>query len=350
MLGQQLDVEGDGNENVPLYNYINDNIQIQFGREQFCLVTGLRFEVENLADYNDGVLPIPFKRWVFLSYFDGEHIISHMVFRIIDDELFDRLHDDDIVSLCCLGILQLVLLGMDGKRRIVDWMLRLANDIVGRDNYPWPKLYSQLKNVWQTLYSQLKNANVRHWPKLYATQPTTEINKKSYSIFGYTWAFKGGPSSFQTHPNNISFFNIGTPTNWQTPMSSQPGPSNWQSQILTQSATPYWQPTFLSYPGTYNWQSPIPSHMEYTELKKREQRPSVYKRTPYMEQPPTTVLPKQCGNKNKNNVMKANLSPLNLGNAFDDENERGDDIIFLGGQFTGNYLVYENMDPKKVKR
>ncbi|GJZ98802.1 phospholipase-like protein [Tanacetum coccineum] len=45
-----------------------------------------------------------------------------------------------------------------------------------------------------------------------------------------------------------------------------------------------------------------------------------------MEQPPTTVLPKQHGNKNKNNVMKANLSPLNLGNAFDDENEGGFDV------------------------
>ncbi|GJV72636.1 retrovirus-related pol polyprotein from transposon TNT 1-94 [Tanacetum coccineum] len=83
---------------------------------------------------------------------------------------------------------------------------------------------------------------------------------------------------------------------------------------------------------------------------KREQRPSFYKRTPYMEQPPTTVLPKQRGNKNKNNVMKANLSPLNLGNAFDDENEGGADVIFLGGQFTGNYLVYENVDHEKVKR
>nr|GFC30133.1 hypothetical protein [Tanacetum cinerariifolium] len=40
-----------------------------------------------------------------------------------------------------------------------------------------------------------------------------------------------------------------------------------------------------------------------------------------MEQPPTTVLPKQRGNKTKNNVKKDNLSPLNLGNAFDDNNE-----------------------------
>nr|GEU90985.1 phospholipase-like protein [Tanacetum cinerariifolium] len=78
-----------------------------------------------------------------------------MAFRIIDDELFDRLHDDDAISLCCLGILQLVLLGVEGKRRIPDWMLRLSNDRVVWDNYPWGSY------EWPTLYSQLKNANVR---------------------------------------------------------------------------------------------------------------------------------------------------------------------------------------------
>ncbi|GKA12075.1 hypothetical protein Tco_0691621 [Tanacetum coccineum] len=138
-----------------------------------------------------------------------------------------------------------------------------------------------------------------------------------------------------------------------------------------QLATSYWQPAFPSHPSTYNWQSPIPSHIGNPNLQpfierhhdaagvfnqnilnrgKREHRPRLYKRTPYTEQPPTTVLPKQRGNKNKNNLKKANLSPLNLRNAFDDENEGGDDVSFLGGRFTGNYLVYENVDPKKVKR
>ncbi|GJY43708.1 hypothetical protein Tco_0431921 [Tanacetum coccineum] len=113
-------------------------------------------------------------------------------------------------------------------------------------------------------------------------------------------------------------------------MSSQPGPSNWQSQMPAQSATPYWHHDAAR---LFN--------QNILNRGKREDRPSFYKRSPYTEQPPTTVLPKQRSNKNKNNVMKANLSPLDLGNAFDDENEGGFDVIFLGGQFTGNYLVYE---------
>ncbi|GJY84343.1 hypothetical protein Tco_0497719 [Tanacetum coccineum] len=177
---------------------------------------------------------------------------------------------------------------------------------------------------------------------------------------------EGVPSPFQTHPNSSSFFNIGTPTHWQTPrpsqhgssnwqaqMSAQVGPSNWQSHMPAQSATPYWQPAFPSHPGTYNpnLQPSIERHHDnILNRGKREQRPSFYKRSPYMEQPATTVLPKQRGNKNKNNVKKANSAPLNLWSALDDENEGGDDVVYLGGRFTGNYLVYENVNPEKVKQ
>nr|GEV02994.1 hypothetical protein [Tanacetum cinerariifolium] len=154
-------------------------------------------------------------------------------------------------------------------------------------------------------------------------------------------------------------------------MPSQPGSSNWQRQMSAHSATPYWQPAIPSQPGAYNWQSLIPSHMGNPNLQppigrhhddaglfdqnilnlgKREQHPIIYKRSPFIEQPPSTVLPKQHGNKTKKNVKKSNLSPLNLGNALDDDIKRGDDVMFLGGQFTGNYIVYENVDISKVRR
>ncbi|GKB76649.1 hypothetical protein Tco_0943544, partial [Tanacetum coccineum] len=67
---------------------------------------------------------------------------------------------------------------------VPDWILRLANDRDGWDKYPWG-LY-----VWPTLYSQLRDANVRLWPSLYATEPRRDVDKKTYSICGFTWAFK----------------------------------------------------------------------------------------------------------------------------------------------------------------
>nr|GEU46011.1 phospholipase-like protein [Tanacetum cinerariifolium] len=289
--------------------------------------------------------------------------------KIIKDEVFNRLYDEDAVSLCCLGILQLVLLCVEAKRRIPDWILRLENDKVGWDNYPWDSF------VWPTLYSQLKNTNVKWWPKLYASQPANEIDKKAYSIFGYTWAFKRNLPAARLTPDETE-----ARSNWWISSRAYFDGSIGQTEIL---------PHHLNRQNMYEVPSELYRQFEeqkraieeqkrvieeiqkneddrkqmYEKVRtfmkgmnveqnilnrgKREQRPSFYKRTPYTKQPPTTILPKQRGNKNKNNVMKSNLSPLNLRDAFDDENEGGDDVIYLGGEFTGNYLVYENVDPQK---
>ncbi|GJZ44587.1 phospholipase-like protein [Tanacetum coccineum] len=334
MLGRQIfNDENENDENVPLYYQINNDLSIPFGREEFCLVTGLRFGVQNWAEY-DTKKRIPFRRRVFPSYLDGQPITGIDIENMIDDQSFAQLYDDDAVGLCCLGILQLVILGVESKRVVPDWMLRLANDRIAWDKYPWGSY------VWPTLYSQIRNAIVKRWSPLYVDEPTNEDDSKKYSIFGYTWAFKtwilesyrvtatrffdrynryprvaawnkkkgrflgrmvipffefneqkreiernkeevdnikeemrkfkeemndqpvrqenkepiiadehyglsdfsqfhsmqGGLSSFQRHVNS-SYFNMGTPPIFQTPMPSQPGSSVWQTQMPAQSAT-----------------------------------------------------------------------------------------------------------------
>ncbi|GJU90606.1 hypothetical protein Tco_1303029 [Tanacetum coccineum] len=111
MLGRQIELLGDETDIVHLYYHIVDNFQIQFGREEFCLVTGLRFGVEYWADYNN---------------------------------------EDDLIP---FSILQFVLLGLEDRRGVPDWILR-------------------------------------RWPSLYATEQRRDIDKKTYLIFGFTWAFK----------------------------------------------------------------------------------------------------------------------------------------------------------------
>ncbi|GJV75633.1 hypothetical protein Tco_1507217 [Tanacetum coccineum] len=51
---------------------------------------------------------------VFLlgSYLDGQPITGIDIANMILDQSFAQLYDDDAVGLCCLGILQLVILGM----------------------------------------------------------------------------------------------------------------------------------------------------------------------------------------------------------------------------------------------
>ncbi|GJZ12802.1 hypothetical protein Tco_0548032 [Tanacetum coccineum] len=104
----------------------------------------------------------------------------------------------------------------------------------------------------------------------------------------------------------------------------------------SRSATPNWQTPMPSHPGTSNWHTPIPSHPHDAGLFNPEEvRPIMYRRTPYMDLPPTTVLPKKRGDKTKNKGKNANISPLNLGNAFADDNVGEDDIMIMDERETG---------------
>nr|GEV23838.1 hypothetical protein [Tanacetum cinerariifolium] len=330
-LGRQMELLGDETKIVPLYYHIVDNFQIQFEREKFCLITGLKFGVEYWADYNNEDDPIPFS----------------------------------------------FLLGLEDRRGVPDWILR--------------------------------DANIKRWPSLYGTEPKKDADHKLYSMFGFTWAFKrrlpierlipdeiearsdwwvssrayfdgriseGGSSSFPTANNSFFEGAQATPSyghnmampNWKTPMPSHPGTFNWQSQMPSHSATPNWQPLIPSHPGTSNWQSqmsshlatpnwqtPIPSHPHDAGLfnsnilnqERREVRPSMYRRTPYIDLPPTTVLPKKRGDKTKNKSKNANVSPLNLENAFVDDNVGEDEVMIMAECETGNYFVHGNVDPSK---
>nr|GEX82201.1 transposase, MuDR, MULE transposase domain protein [Tanacetum cinerariifolium] len=122
MLGRQIELSGDVNENVPLYYHIVDNFQIQFGREEFCLVSGLKFRVEYWTDYNDAVEPIPFRRWVFPSSLDGQPIRGKM----------------------------LVLLGVEDRRAVPDWILRNISRIRGTK-----KGYNQMMKKSEDMYDKM---------------------------------------------------------------------------------------------------------------------------------------------------------------------------------------------------
>nr|GEW53352.1 hypothetical protein [Tanacetum cinerariifolium] len=113
--------------------------------KEFCLVSGLKFGVKNSTDYNKAKDPIPFRRRVFSSDLDGRPITGTDVLLLIESDAFKRLDDNDAVSLCCVGILQLVLLGVEDRRPVPNWIL---------------------------------------------SDPTNETDTKSYSVEGFAWAFK----------------------------------------------------------------------------------------------------------------------------------------------------------------
>nr|GEZ75421.1 hypothetical protein [Tanacetum cinerariifolium] len=234
------------------------------------------------------------------------------------------------VLVTCRSVLQLVILGVESRRVVPDWMLRLANDRVAWNKYPWGsyptnedvKTYSIFRYTWAfktwilesfritairyfdcynryprvAAWSKKKrrNANAKHWTPLYISQPTNE-DVKTYSILRYTWAFK-----------------------------------------------------VTSHMGRPNLQTTIETHHDVDGIF--DQFPSKCKLNPFMEQPPTLILPKKHVNKTKDKGKKANLSPLNLGGAFEEDNVEDNNVMFLGSQFTCNFLMLENVDPTKDDR
>nr|GEW61233.1 hypothetical protein [Tanacetum cinerariifolium] len=169
-----------------------------------------------MDDYDNDEDPIPFRRRVFSSYLDGEHIIGKIAKTLIDSKLFDRLHDGDDVSLCCIGILQIVLLGVEGRRSVPDWILRLANDRVG-----WKNRYPRAA-AWSKKGRFLRSMGNLPVPKL------TPDDTKARS-------------------------------DWVVDLLSRPRQT---TRFLIWLAAPFRQPAIPSHPGISIWQSQIPSHME----------------------------------------------------------------------------------------
>ncbi|GJS78964.1 hypothetical protein Tco_0728845 [Tanacetum coccineum] len=149
------------------FTYNLNGFDIQFGREEFCLITGLRFGVEYSSCYLVG--RIPFRRRVFESDVDGNHITCRMLLQKIESEEFDTLNDDDAVGVCLLALLQMVLLGREPRHNVPDWYLR--------------------------------NAKVKWWDVLYATQNEPDSHLPKYSLTGFTWAFKGARPNRRPTPD-----------------------------------------------------------------------------------------------------------------------------------------------------
>nr|GEY55773.1 hypothetical protein [Tanacetum cinerariifolium] len=228
-------------------------------REEFCLVTGLKFKVENWTDYNDEKEPVPFRRRVFCSSLDGRPIRGKNVETLINSQAFKTFDDNDAVSLCCVGILRLVLLGLEDRRLVPNWILR--DNYVFRDWYHmrlrldrdefkeqrrgYKQMMEKSDDMYENMSRFMEDMSVGQVPL--AKEPIIADQHYGISDLSGFQSYQGVPSAFHTLANNISFFNMAMPSSWQTPIPSYLG-------------TPNSQPPIPSHPGTSNWQNPMTSY------------------------------------------------------------------------------------------
>ncbi|GKD11481.1 phospholipase-like protein, partial [Tanacetum coccineum] len=177
---------------VPFTYHLNGHY-IEFGREEFCLITGLRFGPENSDHYVEGI--DSFKRLLFGSDIDGGHITGQMLLDKINCEEFFKLQDEDAVAVCQLAVLHLILLGRQPAHNIPEWWFRLIVDKNKWETYPWGSY------VWAKLYRQLRYANSSRWDRFYACQALPNRPPAKYTLSGFTWAFKGARPNRRLRPD-----------------------------------------------------------------------------------------------------------------------------------------------------
>lgn len=178
--------EGDTNT-VPLRYRVRTldrlgEVEIQFGREEFCLVTGLRFGVDFRESYMDG--SNLFRRRVFPSSIDSHNIHVGTLLTMINNKAeFNKLSDKDGVRLCLLVVLMLVLKGTEHGNIVDGFLLRLVEDLDNWNVFPWGSY------VWPTLYNHLRDATFQHRDKHFSDERDPTKPPK-YTLNGFVWAFK----------------------------------------------------------------------------------------------------------------------------------------------------------------
>ncbi|GKD17241.1 phospholipase-like protein, partial [Tanacetum coccineum] len=164
VLQHQVSVSKIPSDCPPLILHIGDH-WLQFGRKEFCLITGFQFGI---------VLEKHKKSSPFCERLFSDKITKKAVKRLISIELLRVLRhkktwlglsDMDAVRVCLLIVVELVFMGKEDRNCILKHILSLVEDFDSWNDYPWgeymwEKFYKRTVNVIWILESY---PNSRKW-------------------------------------------------------------------------------------------------------------------------------------------------------------------------------------------
>ncbi|GJS07650.1 phospholipase-like protein [Tanacetum coccineum] len=106
---------------------------IEFGRREFCLITGFVFWECSLDHLNGGQSAFCDRVFPNISNVKGD-----MLYKILNNQSnFDKLLDDDVVRLCLLLALDFVFMGYEMRHVIANELLNLVDDLAAWNDFPW---------------------------------------------------------------------------------------------------------------------------------------------------------------------------------------------------------------------
>ncbi|GJR26902.1 phospholipase-like protein [Tanacetum coccineum] len=147
-----------------------DGRSLEFGREDFCLITDFRFGKVSLdpkeEDHSE------FRKRVFPknANLKGEHLLE----LVKNDVEFNQLDDDDVVRVCLLLALDYVFMGQELRHVITNAIVNLVDDCYKWDAFSWGEY------MWSFFHKKVYNVAVDrrkyHLEKL-ASNPKYEAVK-----------------------------------------------------------------------------------------------------------------------------------------------------------------------------
>ncbi|GKD39247.1 phospholipase-like protein [Tanacetum coccineum] len=196
----QHEVKQEQNNDVcPPIRYKIGNNNFEFGRQEFCLITGFAFGKIPKEDTFKGLQNSPFCDRVFLDKI-AEPLkkvrVSDLLELIRKPKMWYALSDEDSVKVCLLLVSNIVFMGRESKNYIADNLIELVDDLSAWDAYPWGEYF------WRGLYRRLVNVISRHKDvvmlknkkNVSLTNKTKKIDSskkiETYNVYGFVWSLK----------------------------------------------------------------------------------------------------------------------------------------------------------------
>ncbi|GJZ94100.1 phospholipase-like protein [Tanacetum coccineum] len=196
MLRRQHKVD-DQHHDMPLIYYMEGH-SLHFGRREFSLITGFRFETVNfdLHPFSD----LKFRNRVFPNKIG--YIITNLdiIGVIEDEERFGKLSDDDAIRLCLLLAVEVIFMGRLLTFKVDDTLFRLVENIEAWNSFPWGE------HLWCHLYDEIKNLKQRHSDEHYYGLKKDRNYVPTYTLSGFVFAFQESRSTSYLRPTiDIAF-------------------------------------------------------------------------------------------------------------------------------------------------
>ncbi|PWA72527.1 phospholipase-like protein [Artemisia annua] len=180
---------------------------LEFGREQFSLITGFSLghvakEEIDIGRLVHGLKESPFfdrlfpqKKLTQKKKIKGEQLLQFLN----NAKLWESLSDDDAVRVCLLVIATFAFIGREGRYYIPDHLLKNIEDFDVWNDYPWGEY------MWAHFFLRTVNVVPRHnefeAKKAAPSEPKTE---HTYNLYGFVWALKIWIT--ESYPNRCHFW------------------------------------------------------------------------------------------------------------------------------------------------